>query len=205
MRLYRKRAKCRGNANIHLRLEQYLIIRGQTRDLPLRGLYSKVCYNANMKERIKNIIQTLKENDHTITMAESCTGGRIAAAFTSIAGSSAVFHGSCVTYANEIKHLWLGVNDTTLQKHGAVSEQCVQEMLIGIRNKASSDYAIAVSGIAGPDGGSEEKPIGTVYIGLLTPRGTTVERYRLNGDREAVQRASVEASISLLEKNLKKS
>jgi nicotinamide-nucleotide amidase len=188
-----------------LGLEQYLIIHGQTQDLLLRGLYSKVCYNTSMKQKLQNIIQTLKANGHTITMAESCTGGRIAAAFTSIAGSSAVFHGSCVTYANEIKHLWLGVSDMTLREHGAVSEQCVQEMLSGIRDKASSDYAIAVSGIAGPDGGSEEKPVGTVYIGLLTPTGTTIERHRINGDREAVQRASVEAAISLLEKNLKKS
>ena len=158
-----------------------------------------------MKQRLQNIIQTLKENDHTITMAESCTGGRIAAAFTSIAGASNVFHGACVTYSNEIKHLWLGVSDTTLQEHGAVSQQCVQEMLIGIRDKASSDYAIAVSGIAGPNGGSTEKPVGTVYIGVLSPSKMIAKRYQFEGERDAVQKAAVVQAIGLLEKNLEKS
>jgi nicotinamide-nucleotide amidase len=158
-----------------------------------------------MKKRIENIIQTLKANNHTITMAESCTGGRIAAAFTSIAGASSVFHGACVTYANEIKHLWLGVSDETLEQHGAVSQQCVEEMLLGIQHKASSDYAIAVSGIAGPDGGSVEKPVGTVYIGLMTPSEIIVQRHQFMGDRERVQESSVEVAIALLEENLKKS
>jgi nicotinamide-nucleotide amidase len=158
-----------------------------------------------MKKRIENIIQTLKANNHTITMAESCTGGRIAAAFTSIAGASNVFHGGCITYANEIKHLWLGVSNETLEQHGAVSQQCVEEMLLGIQHKASSDYAIAVSGIAGPDGGSAEKPVGTVYIGVLSPSKMMVKRYRFEGDREAVQKAAVVQAIDLLEKNLEKS
>jgi len=155
-----------------------------------------------MKQRLQNIIQTLKENDHTITMAESCTGGRIAAAFTSIPGASAVFHGSCVTYANEIKHLWLGVKKETLQQYGAVSEKCVEEMLIGIQTKAASTYAIAVSGIAGPEGGSREKPVGTVYIGLMTPQKIMIEKYLFEGDREAIQETATATALMLLEKNL---
>ena len=158
-----------------------------------------------MKQRLENIIQTLKANNQTITMAESCTGGQIAASFTSIAGASNVFHGACVTYSNEIKHLWLGVKEKTLEQHGAVSQQCVEEMLHGIQYKASSDYAIAVSGIAGPDGGSTEKPVGTVYIGVLSPTEMMVERYQFEGDREAVQKAAVKHAIYLLEKNLEKS
>jgi len=158
-----------------------------------------------MKQRLQNIIQTLKANDHTITMAESCTGGRIAAAFTAVPGASTVFRGSCVTYANEIKEEWLGVSTETLQQYGAVSQECVAEMLHGIRQKADADYAIAVSGIAGPDGGSAEKPVGTVYIGLLTPLDTIIQSCLFSGDREAVQQASVETAITLLEKNLKKS
>ena len=164
-----------------------------------------MCYNSNMKKRIENIIHTLNENNHTITMAESCTGGRIAVAFTSISGASNVFHGACVTYANEIKHLWLGVSNETLEQYGAVSQQCVEEMLTGIQHKASSEYAIAVSGIAGPDGGSVEKPVGTVYIGILSPAEMLVEKYQFEGDREAVQNAAVREAINLLEKNLIKS
>ena len=158
-----------------------------------------------MKQRLENIIQTLKVNNQTITMAESCTGGQIAAAFTSIAGASNVFHGACVTYSNEIKHLWLGVSNETLAQYGAVSQPCVEEMLQGIQHKASSNYAIAVSGIAGPDGGSVEKPVGTVYIGVLSPRKMIVKRYQFEGAREAVQKAAVVQAIDLLEKNLEKS
>ena len=158
-----------------------------------------------MKKRIEHIIHTLNERNLTITMAESCTGGRIAAAFTSVAGASNVFHGACVTYANEIKQLWLGVSNETLEQYGAVSQQCAEEMLTGIQHKASSDYAIAVSGIAGPDGGSVEKPVGTVYIGILSPTEMMVERYQFEGDREAVQNAALMEAINLLEKNLENS
>ena len=138
-------------------------------------------------------------------MAESCTGGRVAAAFTAIAGASAVFHGSCVTYSNDMKHHWLGVAHETLAQYGAVSQACIEEMLTGIQHKASSDYAIAISGIAGPDGGSVEKPVGTVYIGIRSPGTTVVERCYFGGDREAVQHAAVVYAINLLEKNLIKS
>jgi len=158
-----------------------------------------------MKQRLENIIQTLKANNHTISMAESCTGGQIAGAFTSIAGVSSVFHGACITYSNEIKHLWLDVKEETLMHYGAVSQQCVEEMLVGIRHKASSDYAIAVSGIAGPDGGSIQKPVGTVYIGVLSPTEMIVKRYHLEGDRKTVQKVATERAIDLLERNLKKS
>jgi nicotinamide-nucleotide amidase len=157
-----------------------------------------------MKDRLLYIIQTLKENNQTISMAESCTGGRVVAAFTSVAGASSVFHGSCVTYSNEVKHLWLGVSKEVLEQHGAVSHQCVTEMLYGIQKKAGSDYAIAISGIAGPDGGSEEKPVGTVYIGLLTPSEINITEYHFKGDREAVQSDAANTAIKLFEKNLKK-
>ncbi len=158
-----------------------------------------------MEKQLQQIIDTLKAQQHTISMAESCTGGRVAAAFTAISGASAVFHGSCVTYANEIKHLWLGVSNETLELYGAVSQQCIEEMLAGIQHKASSDYAIAVSGIAGPDGGSAEKPVGTVYIGIRSPSSTAIERCHFEGDRQAVQNAAVVYAMNLLEKNLTKS
>ncbi len=157
-----------------------------------------------MKKELIHIIETLKQRGQSISFAESCTGGRIVAAFTAIPGASAVLHGSYVTYSNDIKHLWLGVKQETLRKHGAVSQPCVEEMLQGIQYKASSDYAIAVSGIAGPDGGTAEKPVGTVYIGLLTPADMLVGRYLFEGDRKAVQEAATKAAIDLLDKILHK-
>ncbi len=155
-----------------------------------------------MKTKLIKIIQTLEDNNQTISFAESCTGGRIAAAFTAISGVSSVFNGSCVTYSNDIKHLWLGVSSEVLDDFGAVSSECVEDMLKGISQKAQSDYAIAVSGIAGPDGGTESKPVGTVYIGILTIQDIIVKKYLFNGDREAIQRLATDTAISLLEKNL---
>ena len=149
----------------------------------------------NITTITQNIIQTLSQNQQTITFAESCTGGRIAAAFTAISGSSAVLNGSCVTYSNEIKHLWLGVEEKVLESYGAVSQQCVAQMLEGIKNLAGADYAIAVSGIAGPTGGSEEKPVGTVYIGLQTPFTQEVFHCFFHGDREEIQEQSVVFAI----------
>jgi len=146
---------------------------------------------------VKKIILKLTEQNQTITFAESCTGGRIAAAFTAIPGASAILNGSCVTYSNEIKHLWLGVENEVLEKHGAVSSQCVSQMLEGIQKLARSDYAIAVSGVAGPSGGTELKPVGTVYIGLKTPFSQEVFHCNFSGTREAVQE---QATVFAIEK-----
>ena len=152
----------------------------------------------NIKKLTESIIQKLTSEQQTITFAESCTGGRIAAAFTAISGSSAILDGSCVTYSNEIKHLWLGVEEKVLEKYGAVSQQCVSQMLEGIKNLTGSDYAIAVSGIAGPTGGTEEKPVGTVYIGIQTPFSQEVFHCFFHGDREQIQEQSVVFAIEKL-------
>ena len=151
-----------------------------------------------LEKTTARIITTLQERGQTITFAESCTGGRIAAAFTAISGSSAVFHGSVVSYANTIKAQWLGVRSETLQKHGAVSRECVREMLSGVLKMAHADYAIAVSGIAGPTGGTPEKPVGTVYIGIRTPEDETISHHIFEGDRHAVHEASVHFAITKL-------
>ncbi|MEA3490312.1 MAG: CinA family protein [Campylobacterota bacterium] len=151
----------------------------------------------------KQIIDYLTQQHQTITFAESCTGGQIASAFTAISGASAVLNGSCVTYSNEIKHQWLGVREETLIDFGAVSRECVEEMLVGIQKMAESDYAIAVSGIAGPTGGTELKPVGTVYIGLLTPSYSRVEKFHFEGTRDEVQESATQKAINILAKNLK--
>jgi nicotinamide-nucleotide amidase len=159
-----------------------------------------------MKQQLllTQIIDKLREQKQTISFAESCTGGRIAAAFTSIGGSSDVFNGSVVSYSNEIKHKWLGVKKETLENFGAVSEHCVSEMLRGIAKMAYADYAVAVSGIAGPSGGTELKPVGTVYIGIMTPDGQSeIHHCLFEGDREAVQKRSADFAIDLIAKKLK--
>ena len=157
----------------------------------------------NIKELTEKIIQELTKKGQTISFAESCTGGRIAAAFTAVSGASEVLHGSCVTYSNEIKNLWLGVSEEVLKNDGAVSEPCVAQMLEGIQKMADSDYAIAVSGIAGPTGGTEFKPVGTVYIGVKTPSNQEVFHCLFDGPREAVQEQSTQFAIKKMAEVLK--
>ena len=152
----------------------------------------------NIDNIVEKIIQNLTERNQTITFAESCTGGRIVTAFTAISGASNILHGSCVTYSNNIKHLWLGVDEEVLEKFGAVSQPCVAQMLEGIQRLAGSDYAIAVSGIAGPTGGTELKPVGTVYIGLQTPFSQEVFHCNFSGTREAIQEQSTVFAIEKL-------
>ncbi|MBD3788860.1 MAG: CinA family protein [Campylobacterales bacterium] len=149
----------------------------------------------NTKYKAEQIILRLVGLSQTITFAESCTGGRIAAAFTAISGASAVLNGSCVTYSNEIKHRWLGVSNEVLEKYGAVSKECVEQMLDGICKMASSNYAIAVSGIAGPTGGTPLKPVGTVFIGIKTPNKTEIYPCFFEGNRENIQEQSVDFAI----------
>lgn len=158
--------------------------------------------NNQTKQNAIDIIETLKEKKQSITFAESCTGGRIASAFTAISGASSVLNGSAVTYSNKIKSQWLGVREETLINYGAVSSQCVSEMLEGICKMANANYAIAVSGIAGPTGGSVEKSVGTVYIGIKTPKDIIVNQYLFKGDREEVQNQATSKSIEILKKNI---
>ena len=158
--------------------------------------------NNTTKQNTIEIINILKAKNQTITFAESCTGGRIASAFTAISGASSVLNGSVVSYANEIKSLWLGVKEETLIKHGAVSAECVAEMLKGIKKMANADHSIAVSGIAGPTGGTDEKPVGTVYLGVCIKNHLIVEHHLFLGDREAVQEQATDTAIALFKNNL---
>lgn len=141
----------------------------------------------------------LKEKKATITCAESCTGGWIAKVLTDISGSSAWFEQGFVTYSNEAKQSLVGVSGESLQQSGAVSEAVVTEMAQGAQRVANADYALSVSGIAGPDGGSDEKPVGTVWFGFAAPDGIVVARRQIfSGDREAVRRQSVAYALETL-------
>lgn len=133
-----------------------------------------------------------------VACAESCTGGLIGAALTDIAGSSDVFAGSAVTYSNEAKRNILGVRDETLREHGAVSEECACEMAGGALRIYGADYAVSVTGIAGPDGGSEGKPVGTVWFGFASDRGTRAVMRKLSGNRGEIRTRTVQFALAEL-------
>ena len=123
-----------------------------------------------------------------VATAESCTGGLISAALTDVPGASAVFTHGFVTYANEAKEELLGVPNSLLISHGAVSPQVAKAMATGARTRAKADYAVAVTGIAGPGGGTPEKPVGLVYIGVATPTRTLVHQHRFGARSRAMIR-----------------
>ena len=134
----------------------------------------------------------------TVSTAESCTGGYIAHLITGIAGSSAYFMGSVIAYSNDVKMEALGVNFTTLEKYGAVSKEVVEQMAAGARKNLKTDFALATSGIAGPDGGTEEKPVGTVWIALATTEGVKSKLLHLGEHRGRNIRRSALAALNLL-------
>ena len=154
--------------------------------------------------RFENIAVKLKERKMTITFAESCTGGLLAKTFTDIPGVSGVFSGSIVTYSNDMKMRFLGVGEDTLKKFGAVSKYTAEEMAKGARHIFSSDIAVSVTGIAGPDGGSRAKPVGLVYIGISTQEGTKTYKMKASdkNGRDGVRQAVLCEVCRLLEEIL---
>lgn len=144
----------------------------------------------------------LKQTGQTIATAESCTGGLLAKMLTDIPGSSQYFNQGWVNYTNESKMNELGVNPRTLAEHGAVSEPVVSEMAQGARSRSQTDWAIAVSGIAGPDGGTVSKPVGTVCIGLSHAQGIWTRTFQFPGDREWVRDRSAKMALTILRYHL---
>ena len=137
----------------------------------------------------------LRERGETLAVAESCTGGMLGAVLTSLPGSSAWFSGGVICYANASKVRDLGVSPSTLEHHGAVSEACAREMAEGARARFQSTHAVSITGIAGPEGGSVEKPVGTVCIAVAGPHGTRVTTHKLNGDRETVRESARQRAL----------
>ncbi len=138
----------------------------------------------------------------TLAVAESCTGGQLAAALTAIPGASLVFLGGIVAYANAVKAELLGVDWRALEEHGAVSEEVAAQMAAGARERFVSDCAVATTGVAGPDGGSALKPVGLVYIAWADAHGVRVERKLFSGDRASVQHQAVSTALAGLWKGL---
>jgi nicotinamide-nucleotide amidase len=155
-------------------------------------------YDEDSLEKV--IGELLKENKKTLSTAESCTGGYISHLITSMAGSSAYYKGSIISYSNEIKTGLLDVNPLTIEKYGAVSKETVIEMANGVLKKMKTDYAIAVSGIAGPDGGSIEKPIGTIWVAVGNNKSIITEKFLHGEDRGRNIRKAALSALNMLRK-----
>ena len=155
------------------------------------------------KDELAEVVgRLLSENKATIAVAESCTGGYLAHQFTQNSGSSAYFLGGILSYANQVKMDQLGVSSEILTTNGAVSEECIKAMALGVQQKLGSTYALATSGIAGPDGGTEEKPVGTVWIALAHENGVITRKLTLGGTRMQNIYLSSLACVNLLRKYL---
>jgi nicotinamide-nucleotide amidase len=156
------------------------------------------------REDLASVVgRLLRESGTTIALAESCTGGLASAMLTEIPGSSAYFLGSVVSYANDAKQNLLGVREETLRAHGAVSAESAVEMARGARERFGSDLAMAITGIAGPDGGTPEKPVGTVFLALAGRDGPEISKKRLFvGDRAVIRRASAIHALELVRRRL---
>ena len=148
------------------------------------------------------VVRLLTERKLTLALAESCTGGCIAHRVTNVPGASAVFPGGVVAYSNAAKRKFLGVRAETLAHHGAVSAVVARAMAEGARAKFGADFALAVTGIAGPTGGTKAKPVGTVFIALAGARGTVVERKFNPGGRKRFKDSTAQQALEMLRARL---
>lgn len=164
----------------------------------LKSMIGHLIYGEDTDSLQEVVGQLLLERNATLSTAESCTGGSIAGAITSVSGASAYFLGSIVSYDNEVKIGQLGVKPETLDAVGAVSEEVVRQMAEGVKSRLKTDYSIATSGIAGPTGGTEEKPVGTVWIAVSGPNGTQAKKFLFGDVRERNISRSVTAALNML-------
>lgn len=169
----------------------------------LRRRFGDLIYTEEEKESLEDVIvRILKEKKFTLTTAESCTGGKLAGRIMNVAGASGVYNEGYITYSNEAKSRLLGVAAGTLEQYGAVSPQTAREMAEGAAKAAGADAALSVTGIAGPDGGTKEKPVGLVYIGCSVKGHTRVEEFRFSGNREKNRDYAVVRALTLLREEL---
>ena len=168
----------------------------------IRDLLGPHIYGVENEELETVIVRLLTERKATLALAESCTGGCIAHRLTNVPGASVVLLAGLVTYSNAAKQKFLGVRAGTLDEHGAVSKPVAREMAEGARQQTRADYALSVTGIAGPTGGTPDKPVGTVFIGLAGPGGTVVERQFNPYDRETFKQVTAQQALELLRRTI---
>ena len=177
----------------------------QAADVVIRGELGLSIFSDNGEALEEVVVRLLKQRKQTLATAESCTGGLIANRITNVSGASEVFLAGYVTYANAAKSDVLGVDPKFIDKHGAVSEAVARAMAEGARARAASTFGLATTGIAGPTGGSEEKPIGTVYTSLASGNSETVaKKFVFPTDRETFKQLAAQAALDLLRRRLLK-
>lgn len=160
-------------------------------DIRMRKRFGSALFGSGGESLESVVGHLLRRSGKTVAVAESCTGGGLAQKITRVPGSSDYFWGGAVSYANAAKSKMLGVKKWTLHRYGAVSKQTAQEMADHLRRKAQTDFALSLTGVAGPSGGTIEKPVGTIYVGLSSARGTQVWEKHLVGDRALIRSQSI--------------
>ncbi|MFC2131036.1 competence/damage-inducible protein A [Bacteroidota bacterium] len=162
----------------------------------------KFIFGSDEESLVSKVGSLLGEKNKTVSVAESCTGGLLGGEFTSVSGSSEYFSGGVIVYCNKAKEIVLGVGHETLKEFGAVSEQVAIELAANVRKKFDTDYGIGITGIAGPTGGSEDKPVGTVWIGLADSNIAFAKKYVFGNDRDMNRERAVGTALAMLLKNL---
>ena len=176
--------------------------RAQALATALRGGLERYLFSEDERSVAEIVLERCRSRGLTLAAAESCTGGLVAARLTDVAGSSDVFRGGVVAYANDVKETYLGVSRALLERHGAVSAEAAQAMAHGVRERLGADVGVAVTGIAGPGGGTEEKPVGLVLIHAVGPDAEKARHIELPGDRETVRSRATVAALHLVRKLL---
>jgi nicotinamide-nucleotide amidase len=168
----------------------------------VRAIVGDAVYGENEDDLAAVVLELCRHQRETIAVAESCTGGLLGARLTAIPGSSDVVLGGVIAYHDDVKRLLLGVSESDLKAHGAVSEPVVRQMATGVRERLGSTIAVAITGIAGPGGGTPDKPVGTVWIGVSCRGDVTSRRLNVIGDRDEIRRRSAQAAMEIVRRRL---
>jgi nicotinamide-nucleotide amidase len=172
----------------------------------LAGTLERVCDKylyGNDDDTLEGVVGSLLVARHAkLAVAESCTGGQLGMTITSVAGSSDYFVGGVLAYSNVVKKSQLGVSDEIFRSHGAVSEECAKAMAVGVKNLLRADFALSVTGVAGPGGGTLDKPVGLTWIGLATPHGVSARSFRFSSDRQVNRTRAVYSALEMLRREL---
>ena len=169
----------------------------------LESRFGRAVYTTKNEVTLEEaVVRLLKKNDLTAATVESCTGGLLAGRLVNVPGVSDVFKTGFVTYSNKAKRKQVGVKKETLEKYGAVSPQTAEEMAVGGAKAAGADVVVSITGIAGPDGGSEEKPVGLVYMACFVCGSVWVERFQFKGSRAKIRESAVAAALTLMRRGI---